>query len=283
MIDTFDQLAEEIGGKADAFVEDVWGHVERIAGILNGAADSVANNVGGFLDAVTPDAVFFDFDMVEDAIRKWNNEIFPTICSEMEKLATELDKALDTLVGDPLALIDYSNEFASAGSDLYQAQTLGQRLLSLGGAWSGDAYDAYVVVAGEQNDAYQALAEALEEGSTLTNEAAQSILTLWRQLANEFATTYVDALEILSDATSVEKVISFEVPTIISAVAKIVAKVIAIADLLLEFMINQGTNAAHGWTKANNGSPGLPQNVWPIVLESSSDPINDPNLWDVKV
>ncbi len=279
---TFEEMADGIAEQADEFISDVIAAGDRIVDMLRGAASSALEAAGDVVDFFTPDFVV-DFDDVEKAIDKWNEEICPAIQRGIDEIATNLDTYLDRLVGDPIALIGYSSDLAGAGSELYQANTLDQRLVGLGGAWSGPAYDAYVVVAREQNAAYQALAQALEEGSTLTNNAAQRILTLWRQLLNEFQTAGVDALDILASATSVEAIVSFEVPVVISAIAKLLAKIISIADLLMEFMVTQVTSTANGWEKANNGSPGLPQNEWPHVLESSSDPVNDPSSWDVKV
>lgn len=279
---TFEEMADGIAEDAQEFIDDVIAAGDRIVDMLRGAASSAAEAAGDVIDFFTPDFVI-DFDTVEKAIDKWNNEICPAIQHGIDELATNLDMYLDRLVGDPIALLDYSSNLAAAGSEIYQANTLDQRLVGLTGAWSGRAYDSYVVVAREQNAAYQALAQALEEGSTLTNNAAQRILTLWRQLLNEFQTAGVDAIDILASATSVEAIVSFEVPVIISAIAKLLAKIISIADLLLDFMVTQVSSTANGWQKANNGSPGLPQNEWPHVLESSSDPINDANNWDVKV
>lgn len=268
----FEDLVNDISEKTEQFINDLIDGATRIADMLNDAASGFS----GFVDDILPG------DEVDRAIDKWNDEILPAIQDGIDRVHNEVQQAVDQLAGNPMDLIDYSHAYADAKTRLYRAQTLDQLLLSLGNAWEGQAYDAYALVAGEQNTALHDLSTALENGATQTNAAAQKILTLWKDLAHSYLGFGADILEILSSATNASNVISFEVPTILEAIAKMWNKILEIADILVEFMIGQATEDSLSWRMLNNGSDGLPQNQWPVVLESTSDSINDPNNWGVQ-
>ncbi|MET0525207.1 MAG: hypothetical protein ABWZ91_10410, partial [Nocardioides sp.] len=122
---------------------------------------------------------------------------------------------------------------------------------------------------------------ALTDGGKLTSAAANKILTLWRKLIYEFASFGSDILSILASATDESKILSFEVPTILEACAKVWQKVVKIVDLLMEFMISQGTTDTINWIALTEGATGLPSNQWPPISETASDTINDPGNWNV--
>jgi hypothetical protein len=54
-----------------------------------------------------------------------------------------------------------------------------------------------------------------------------------------------------------------------------------IVDLLMEFMISQGTTDTINWIALAEGATGLPNNQWPPISETASDTINDPGNWNV--
>lgn len=268
----FEDLVSTISEQTTKFIDDLVDGANRIADML----DDASSGVSGFFDDILPG------DAVDKAIEKWNNEIQPAIQEGVDKVRTEVQQAVDQLAGNPMDLIDYSNAYADAKTKLYRAQTLDQLLLSLSNAWEGQAYDAYALVAGEQNTALHDLTTALENGATQTNAAAQKILTLWKDLAHQYLGFGADILDILASATNASNVISFEVPTILQAISKVWNKILDIADILVEFMIGQATEDSLSWRMLNNGSDGLPQNQWPVVLESTSDAINDPHNWEAQ-
>jgi len=267
---TFDEMAEQVATKADEAINDIIDEGKRIADMLNDAASGFGGWVAGIFS-----------DEVEDAIEKWNNEILPAINDGISQIATEVDKAVDQLAGDPPSLISYANAFADAKTKLYQsgASTMAQEITLLGQSWEGDAFEVYSTVATEQDTALFDLSTALEHGGEQTMNAANKILELWRQLIREFTSFQTDIINLLASATDASKVLSFEAPVILEAIAVIWDKVWAIVDLLLEFMTSQATTDAYSWRTLENGSSGLPQNKWPPIAEGSSDTMNDGGNW----
>jgi len=84
---------------------------------------------------------------------------------------------------------------------------------------------------------------------------------------------------VLSSATSAENIISFEVPSLLTAVEKIARKVADVVKVLADFMISQATTDTVAWVSLAAGSGGLAGNEWPPVPETSSDAVNQPGGW----
>jgi len=240
--------------------------------MLNGAAASI----GQFVDDILPGE-----NEVEHAIDYWNDEIYPSIETGMDELNTRLWEAVNSLAGNPKELQTYAETFVAAKATLYQQRGYGETAQGVSGAWSGPAFNKYSTVAGEQNDALLALANALQEGGQATSEAALKILELWRKLLYEFASFGTDIINLLASATDASKILSFEVPTILEGIAYVWQKVVNIADLLLEFMTGQATVDSLNWLSLTTGADGLPGNIWPPISEAASDRMNDPRNWNV--
>lgn len=268
----FSDLVSQVDGLAEDTIDDIVAGANKIADMLNGAAASF----GQFLDDILPGE-----NEVEKAIEKWNNELCPAIEEGLADIRTEVGKAVDSLAGNPMSLKDYAENFANAKTKLYKPGSMAQKLTALGTSWEGHAYDTYNTVATEQDAALLQLSTALEEGATNTTAAANKILHLWRDLVREFASYQTDIINLLASATDASKVISFEVPTILEAIAVIWQKVVDIADILAEFMIDTATTDSINWLMLKNGSDGLPANKWPKIEETSSDTINDSGAWEV--
>jgi len=269
---TFTDFLDDFNEKYLKFQNDFIDACEDIVDMLNGAAGSF----GEFIDDILPGG-----GAVDDAIDKWNNEINPSLGDAFTEIQTNVNDAVNDLVGSPLDLQRWAEAYAGAKSDIYKQRGFGETAAAVQGAWSGPAFDKYKVVADEQNLAFVALANALTDGGKLTSAAANKILTLWRKLIYEFASFGSDILSILASATDASKILSFEVPTILEACAKVWQKVVNIVDLLMEFMISQGTTDTINWIALAEGATGLPSNQWPPISETASDTINDPGNWNV--
>jgi len=77
--------------------------------------------------------------------------------------------------------------------------------------WKGQAYSAYSLAAGEQVKAMSDAALGMERAADMTNKGAAKILQLWVDLNDKLIGGIVDVAKLLSDATTVDKILSFEV------------------------------------------------------------------------
>jgi uncharacterized protein YukE len=270
----FWDLLSEVRVARDEAIGEICDACDRIVDMLNGALGSF----GAFIDGILPGE-----NEVEMAVKKWNEEIVPKVNELIGSIRSELSDALDELAGSPVDLKDYAEGFANAKADLYKKASIAQDIVTLGKSWSGDAFDAYGVVAEEQHEALSALAKSLESGGLNCIAAANQILTLWKTLLREFASYNSDLLGLLASATNAANVISFEVPAIFETGAKIWENVWDLSDLLMEFMINQATNDMFNWLTLSNGSDGLPLNSWPKITADSGGTMGDSGSWDPKV
>lgn len=267
---TFADFLEQFNEKYAKFQEDFWDGYNDIVDMLNDAA----NSLGGRLSELP-----WVGDDIEDAIDKWNNEIEPALTEGMQTIITEVQEAVNKLAGNPAELQIWAENFVEAQGLIFQQRNEVEVAKDVEGAWAGAAFDKYGPAAEVQFAAIAQLAEALEEGGKLTSDAALKILELWRRLIFEFATYGADIIEILASATDASKVLSFEVPTILEAVAKVYRKVISITDILLEFMAAQATTDSINWKALATSSGGLPNNEWPSISEGASDTMNDSGGW----
>jgi len=282
-----EELRQKVQESVDKLNTDSFNELTRIADMLNGAANEFMKLewsdlaylagpiVGGIVDGLTQEDV-------DGAIERWNKEILPQVQDSISGLATDLKKVVDSLVGDPKGLKELSWKYADTREKLIiPGPTIEQEVAALGFYWEGRAFEAYGLVAKEQAKAMEAAAKAMETAATLTNKAGQQILQLWADLANQLINFMVDVIELLSDATTIDKILSFEIPVVISAVAKVLKFAQGIAKTLEDFMIKQGFEDALSWHKLNNGAEGLPQNVWPVLHPDLVGAIDDPTRWGV--
>lgn len=93
--------------------------------------------------------------------------------------------------------------------------------------------------------------------------------------------TAVSAIGILSDATSVESIISFEVPVVIAAVGEILAAIQRVAKTLEDYMIGVGFGDQLEWRQLANGAAGLPHNQWPVLHPDAVAGLVTPGQWQV--
>ena len=267
---TFAELWDQFQDGWDAFQKDWEAAWKNCTDIIDGAL----SGFGQILDDILPGV-----NEAEKALDKWNDEIAPALNDAYSELVDRLTELVSDLAGEPLDLQLYAETFSSAKADLFKQRGFDEAAAAIAGSWSGEAYDAYVPVATKQDAALQLLGNALDEGGKLTSAAAAKILELWANLIHQFASFYSDIISVLSGATSVENIISFEVPALLDAVAKIWQKVADIVKILADFMIAQGTRDSVAWVSIAAGSGGLAGNQWPPIPESSSDGVNDPGGW----
>ncbi|PUA83040.1 hypothetical protein [Nocardioides currus] len=270
---TFSDLWVQFGEEWDKFQEDYWDNIDKCVKTINDAL----SGVGQFLDDILPGE-----NKAEMACDKWNDEIWPALRDGYQEIVDKVEDAVNDLAGNPLDMQNYAEAFVTAKADLSTQRGYLEASRGITESWTGEAFIKYDVVSGEQYDALKLLGDALTEGGKLTSAAAKKILQLWADLIHQFASFYTDILNILSEGTSVENIFSFEVPVIISAIAKVWQKVADITKLLLDFMLAQATTDTTDWLSLASGSGGLPNNEWPPISESASDTINDPNNWGAK-
>lgn len=267
---TFAELWEQFWQEWDKFNEDwsnAWDHCTDII-------DDALSGIGGFLNGLWPGE-----SAAEKALDKWNNEIAPALNDGYRKIYDEITKLVNDLAGSPMDLQLYAETFSSAKADLFKQRAYDEASAAIAGSWGGAAFEAYEPVATKQNAALELLGNALDEGGKLTSAAAAKILQVWADLIYQFATFYADIIAVLSSATSAENIISFEVPSLLTAVEKIARKVADVVKVLADFMISQATTDTVAWVSLAAGSGGLAGNEWPPVPETSSDAVNQPGGW----
>jgi hypothetical protein len=270
---TFAEMWDQFWKAWDQFNED-WGNAwDHCTDIIDGALSSV----GQVIDDILPGE-----NEAEKALDKWNDEIAPALNEGYGQVYDKVTELVSDLVGSPLDLQLYAETFSSAKKDLFKQRGYEEAAAALDGSWAGAAYAAYVPVATKQSGALQLLGNALDEGGKLTSAAAAKILQVWADLVYEFASFYADIISVLSGATSVENIISFEVPALLDLVSKIWQKVADVVKILADFMISQATMDSVAWVSIAAGSGGLAGNQWPPISETSSDGINDPGGWGGK-
>lgn len=268
---TFADMLEQFNEEYTKFQTEYWDAIENIVDMLNDAAGSI----GDVVSHLNP----FDGDVIEKAINKWNDDIYPGLKQAMEDIVEKVQEAINDLHGNPASLQIWAENYVTAQGLIFKQRNDAEVASDIGAAWTGEAARKYTTVASVQIANLEKLGEALEEGGKLTSAAALKILELWRKLIYEFATSTVSILEILASASDASKILSFEVPTALEAAAKVYQKVIDIADLLLEFFTSQATTDTINWLALQNTSGGLAGNEWPLISESASDAINDPSQW----
>ncbi|WP_205475245.1 hypothetical protein [Nocardioides sp. SYSU D00038] len=271
-IDTFEQLQAQVEEDMGDFVDQLNEEIRRIAGFLSDAASGLS----GFFDAILPG------DTVERAIERWNNEIHPWILETAAEVQENVWDAVGDLAGRPMSLIDYAADFSSVKATIYREGDLAQKLVIFNHDWQGYAAENYKAVATTEDAALRDLSLAMDAGATLTSNVANQILTLWRKLARELASWIGDLIGCFKVATEADAIISFEIPAAFELAKAIWNNIVDIADLLVEFLVEQATTAATSWQQLASGARGLPQNKWPMVEEANSDVMNDPGNWEPK-
>lgn len=278
----FDTFAAEVQENLHKLWDDAQTALTTMANVLNDAADKfdwkglVFGPIGSaIIDGLTSDDV-------ERAIDKFNNEIRPGVEDKINEIWGDVERVVSSMAGDPVGLKQLSFDYADCKAALLTpAPSIASEIQALGRHWTGDAYDSYSLVATEQVKAMEDIAAGLEQASDMTNLAGQKILQLWVDLVDAFVATAVDAIGILSDATSVESIVSFEVPIIISAVGAILAAIQRVAKILEDYMIGVGFPDQLEWRQLANGSAGLPRNQWPVLHPQAVDDLVDPGTWAV--
>jgi uncharacterized protein YukE len=278
----FDQFAQEVQDKVTDLWNDAQDALGTMARILNDAADAfdwkdvVFGPIGSaIIDGLTSDDV-------ERAIDKFNNEIRPGVEDKLNELGGDVERVVSSMAGDPVGLKQLSFDYADCKAALLTpAPSIASEITALGHHWTGNAFDNYSVVATEQVQAMVDIAAGLEAASDMTNLAGQKILQLWVDLVDAFVATAVDAIGLLADATSVESIISFEVPVIIDAVGAILAAIQRVAKILEDYMIGVGFPDQLEWRQLANGTSGLPHNQWPVLHPEAVDGMVAPEQWQV--
>ena len=277
----FDQFAEDMQEKLTGLWDDCQDALVDMAKMLNDVAskfdwkDVVLGPLGSaIIDGLTSDDV-------EKAIDKFNDEIRPGVEDKLNEIWGDVEKVVSSMAGDPIGLKQLSFDYTDCKAKLLTpAPSIQSETTSLGHHWEGDAFDNYKTAAVEQVKAMEHLASGMESASDMTNLAGQKILQLWTDLANAFIETAIDAIKLLSDATTVDKILSFEVPVIISAIADILAAIQKVAKILEDYMIGVGFSDQLEWRQLHNGSAGLPHNQWPVMHPDAIDGLADPGGWD---
>ena len=270
-ISYFDELTNGIEDDLGQYIEDMNKQIQRIADMLNDAA----SGFGAWLADIFSDTV-------DDAIDRWNNEILPWIQKTTDEIFTNVRDAVGDLAGRPMDLIDYAGYFSDVKAKIYQPGDLSQKMAIFNHDWQGYAADNYKTVATTEDTGFLNLSLAMDAGATLTSTAANQILTLWRKLAREFLGWIGDFIGCFEKATEADSILSFELPAAFDLAKAIWNNIADIADILVEFLVNQATTASTSWQQLASGARGLPQNKWPMVEEANSDIMNDPGNWTPK-
>ena len=270
-IDYYEDLTKGIGDDMQEFCNQLGDQIERIANMLNEA-------VSGPIDAI----VDIFSDTADDAMDRWNNEIHPWIMETWDTIQTNVWDAVGDLAGRPMSLLDYAKDYSSVKAKIYVAGDLTQKMVIFDHNWTGYAAENYKAVATTEDAGLRDLSLALDLGATATTDAANKILNLWRKLAKEFLGYTADLIGCFAKATEADSIVTFELPAAFKLAQAIWQGVIDIADILVEFLIEQATTMSNSWQQLASGARGLPQNKWPMVEEANSDAMNDPGNWEPK-
>jgi uncharacterized protein YukE len=268
---TIDELRQKLQELFDKLQDvDMQAQYERIANMLEDAVGwfdkwgkyVILGPVGGLIyDGLTNDEV-------EKAVKNWYDVVKPACEDAVVQLGEDLKRVVDSLVGDPKGLKELSWDYADVITKIFPAgaTTIPDEVETLGDTWSGPAFKAYSRSAAKQHHAVSALAQAMVDASTLTNNAGQRILQLWADLANQLINYLVDIVKCLSDAETVNEILSMEAGVLTDAIADTLAFAQGIAKTLEDYWISTGFEDALSWRILNNG-PGdvLPQNTWPVL------------------
>jgi uncharacterized protein YukE len=278
-ITDYDQLLEEVRNRCDELFDKVWGELNRMADVLNGAASHFD---WGYVLFPIPKLIWdgLTSDDVERAIDYFNNEIRPQLEEKAQSVVGDINKVVGTLAGDPPGLKQLSFDYAACRAKLvYPAPSIQSEIQQLGKSWKGDAFAAYSLAAGEQVKGMSDAALGMERAADMTNKGAAKILQLWVDLNDKLIAGLVDLVKLLSDATTVDKILSFEIPVVVSAVGDLLEFVQGIAKTLEDYWIGVGFQDQLDWVKLNNGAIALPHNTWPVVHPGAVDDISDPHDW----
>lgn len=278
----FDQFAQDAQDKLQDLWDDAQDALVTMARMINDAADAFSwgDVLLGPIGSAIVDGL--TTDDIERAIDKFNNEIRPGVEDKLNEIWGDVEHVVSSMAGDPIGLKQLSFDYADCKEKLLTpAPSIASEIASLGHHWTGDAFDNYSVAAQEQVKAMEDIAAGLESASDMTNLAGQKILQLWTDLIDAFVETSVAAIGILADATSVESVISFEVPVVISAIGEILAAIQRVAKILEDYMIGVGFADQLEWRQLANGSAGLPHNQWPVMHPDAIDGLATPGSWQV--
>jgi len=280
-ITDWDQFATEVQKRCQELFDKVWGELDRMAKVLNDAANHV--DWVGVLFPI-PKLIWdgLTSDDVERAIDKFNNEILPQLEQKAKDVVADITKVVGTLAGDPPGLKKLSFDYAACREALvYPAPSIQSEIQQLGKYWKGQAFSAYSLAAGEQVKAMSDAALGMERAADMTNKGAAKILQLWVDLNDKLIGGIVDVAKLLSDATTVDKILSFEIPTVVSAIGDLIAFVQSIAKTLEDYWVGVGFQDQLDWVKLNNGATGLPHNTWPVIHPGEVDDMSDPHDWGV--
>jgi hypothetical protein len=267
-ISYFEDLTDGISDDMEEFCKNLGDQIERIANMLNDAA----SGIGGFIADIFSDTV-------DDAIDRWNNEIHPWIMDTWDEIQTNVWDAVGDFAGRPMNLLDYADQYSSVKAKIYKAGDLTQKMVIFNHDWKGYAAENYKAVATTEDGGLRDLSLALDAGAVLTSNAANKILTLWRELAAKFLGWTADLIGCFEKATEADAILTFELPAAFELAKAIWQNIIDLADILVAFLIEQATTASTSWQQLASGARGLPQNKWPMVEEGNSDAMNDPGNW----
>ena len=279
MTTTFEEFSEEVQENLGKVWDEVQEQLGRMADVLNSAADKF-----DWTDVVfaVPKLIIdgLTSDEVERAISKFNDEIRPQIEEKVREVSEDMGRVVSEMAGNPLRLKELSFDYADCEAALlYRAPSIESEIQQLGKHWSGIAYDSYSAMAVEQVQAMKDVAAAMEKASSMTNLAAGKILQLWVDLNDEIVRGLTAVIRLLGEATSVEKILSFEVPIVIKAIAEILDFAQAVAKVLEDYMIGVGFTDQIAWEQMHNGEVGLPENSWPVVHPGQVDDVVTPGSW----
>lgn len=278
-------------------ITDYDGFLEEVRKRLDELADGVVDKLNAMGDVLEEAASHFDWgyvlfpipkliwdgltsDDVERAIDKFNDEILPQVQDKADEVIADIRKVVGTLAGDPPGLKQLSFDYAACKAKLvYPAPSIESEIQQLGKHWQGDGFAAYSAAATEQVRAMTDAATGLELAADMTSKGAAKILQLWVDLNDQLVQGVVDAVKLLSDATTVDKILSFEIPVVVSAIADLLAFVQGIAKTLEDYWVGVGFEDQLDWVELNHGTAGLPHNTWPVVHPGQVDDISDPGDW----
>lgn len=264
----FEDLTDGIADDMEEFCTQLGDQIVRIAEMLDAAQSGLIDEI---IDIFS--------DKVDDAIDRWNNEIHPWIMETWDTIQTNVWDAVGDLAGRPMALLDHADGFSSVKAQIYVPGDLAQKMVVFEHDWTGYAAQNYKAVATTEDAGLRDLSLALDAGATLTSNAANKILTLWRELAAKFLGWTADLIGCFEKATEADAILTFELPAAFDLAQAIWQNIIDLADLLVAFLIEQATTASTSWQQLASGARGLPQNRWPMVEEANSDAMNSPGNW----
>lgn len=203
-----------------------------------------------------------------------------TLVDEFKAEAAKIWEAVEKVTGDPLELMDMNAAYISAASALRDEKVvIGRLQSSVANHWSGDAFDAYSLMIGEQTNAIAGIDAGISSAATACAEGAMQINNIWNDIVSailDYASKIVDAIV---EGTDAGQWVSLDLGPALKVILDAVIAVAQLAVDLETYWAENATVKTDMWRQLNSGLEGLDaNNKWPRIAYYTG-PMGSKNGW----